>query len=70
MSRGKHDFNWYGNKYVVGMLTKIAFIDLNNRKSKTKINVAVVMMNGSINVENYYYKMRMTLCCKMKILIK
>ena len=70
VSRGKHDFNWYGNKYVVGMLTKIAFIDLNNRKSKTKINVAVVMMNSSINVEYYYYKMRMTLCCKMKILIK
>ena len=33
VSKGKHDFNWYGNKYVVGMSTKMAFIDLNNTKT-------------------------------------
>ena len=32
VSKGKHDFNWYGNKYVVGMSSKMAFIDLNNTK--------------------------------------
>ena len=35
VSKGKHDFNWYGNKYVVGMSTKMAFIDLNNTKINT-----------------------------------
>ena len=35
VSKGKHDFNWYGNKYVVGMSTKMAFIDLNNTKKNT-----------------------------------
>ena len=33
VSKGKHDFNWYGNKYVVGMSSKMAFIDLNNTKT-------------------------------------